>query len=222
MVNKMALKLITEQYDDVEMLVEDSGEGKKWYIEGRFCQGGRTGVREDMNANGRIYTEEVLDGAMSKYSTLIKEHRAFGELNHPSHPQVNPERVCIVIEQMTKDGMHYNGKARITEKTPMGQIVIGIQEAGGRLGISTRALGSLKESGGIKYVQSDLRFSAADVVSDPSGQGCFVNGIMESVTYDMTEDGRIIELVQDVVKKKITEEKALKAWADLMLKFGKR
>lgn len=216
------MKLITELYDEVELLSEETDKGKKWFIEGRFMQGGRPGVREDMNANGRIYTEEVLDSAATKYSKLVSEKRAFGELNHPTHPQVNPERVCVVIESLTKDGLHYNGKARITEGTPMGQIVIGIMEAGGRLGVSTRALGSLVEKGGIKYVQPDLRFSAVDVVSDPSGQGCFVKGIMESVTYEMTEDGQIIELVQDVIKKKIDEEKALKAFADLMLKFGRK
>ena len=215
-----ALRLISEQVDNIDFLVEDTGAGKKWFIEGRFCQGGRMGVKEDMNANGRIYTEEVLDGAMNTYSNLIKEKRAFGELNHPAHPQVNPERIAVVIERMAKDGMHYNGKARIAEGTPMGRIVIGVMEAGGRLGVSTRALGTLKEQGGIKYVQKDLRFSAVDVVSDPSGQGCFVNGLLESVTFEMTEDGRILQMVEDVVKDKMDEEKALKAYARLMLQLG--
>jgi hypothetical protein len=218
-----ALKLITEDVNDVEFLSENSAEeGRKFYISGRFMQGGVYGDKTTANANGRIYTEDVLDAAATKYSTLVTEKRAFGELNHPTHPQVNPERVCVVIESLSKDGRHYNGKARVTEGTPMGKIVIGIMEAGGRLGVSTRALGSLKESGGIKYVQNDLRFSAVDVVSDPSGQGCFVQGIMEGVTWAMTEEGTILQMVEDSVKKRIDEDKLLKKFAQLSLRLGDR
>ena len=203
------------------MLIENSKEGKSYLLGGRFMQGGQYGVREHMNANGRIYTEEVLDSAASKYiSEKVSRKQAFGEMNHPPRPNVDPERVCIVIKELTKDGMHYNGKAQIVERSPLGQIIIGIMEAGGQLGVSTRALGSLREEGGIKYVQPDLRFSAIDVVSDPSGQNCFVNGIMESASFEMTQDGRIIQLAVDYTKKKINEEKAMKAFSDLMIKFG--
>lgn len=208
--------------DNIGFLTENTSEGKKWFIEGRFMQGGRKGRREDMNANGRIYTEDVLDEAAGAYSRFIPTGDALGELNHPSHPQVNPDRVCIVIKNLQKEGLHYDGKAQIVERSPLGQIVIGIMETGGRLGVSTRALGSLKEEGGIKYVQNDLRFTAIDVVKDPSGQGCFMKGIYESATYEMTEDGRIIELVIDYNKKKIDEAKAIRAFAQLMTEFGRK
>lgn len=211
------MKLITEQF----LQTEAYQESKNWYIVGRVAQGGRKGIKEDMNANGRIYTEEVLDSAMGKYiGEKVTTRTALGELNHPAHPQVNPERVCVVFENVTKEGLHYTGKGRIVNEG-LGKIVIGIMEAGGRLGVSTRALGSLQEIGGIKYVQNDLRFTAIDVVSDPSGQGCMVNGILESATFDMTEDGRIIQLAVDITKNKINEEKALRAYADLMTQFAK-
>jgi hypothetical protein len=214
------MKLITETYmNGLEFLTEDTKGGKKWFIEGRMMQGGRFGVKEDMNGNGRIYEEHILDEAAGKYATYIPSGDAQGELNHPAHPQVNPERVCVVIKQLKKEGLHWNGKAQIVERSPLGQIIIGIMESGGRLGVSTRALGSLKDVGGIKYVKEDLRFTAIDVVKDPSGQGCFVNGIMESVTWDMAEDGRIIQLAVDASTNKITEQKALRAYADLMFEF---
>lgn len=219
-----ALKLITETYmNDLEFLTEDSKGGKKWFIEGRMMQGGRKGVREDMNANGRIYTEDILDEAASIYSRLIPSGDAQGELNHPPTPIVNPERVCIVVKELNKNGLHYDGKAQIVERSPLGQIIIGIMETGGRLGVSTRALGSLKEDNGIKYVQPDLKFTAIDVVKDPSGQNCFVKGIYESANFEMTQDGTIIELAVDhLVKNKINEEKAMKALADLIYKFGSK
>ena len=218
------MKLITETYEDIDLLTENTAAGKKFYLEGRYMQGGREGVREDMNKNGRIYLESVLDSAASKYINGYVQHkRALGELNHPPSPQVNPERVCLVVEKLQKDGIHYNGRGRVTEGTPMGQIVIGIMEAGGRLGVSTRALGSISERGGIKYVANDLTFSAVDVVSDPSGQNCFMNGIYESVNYEMTKDGRVIELAVDhLAKKTINEAKALKEFARLMGIFGSK
>jgi len=127
----------------------------------------------------------------------------------------------MVIESLKDNSNgHWIGKGKIINEG-MGKIVTAIMEAGGKVGVSTRALGTVRMQEGITYVNNDLIFSAIDVVSEPSGPGCFVNGIMESVTYDMVEDGTIIELVVDSVKNKITEEKALKAWGDLMLKFGK-
>lgn len=210
------MKLITETSYDVETLIENSATGRKHMIEGRFAAG-------DMkNGNGRIYESKVLHPAMRKYvNEKVITGRGFGEMNHPQSPQVNFERVVMVIESMKEDGSHWNGKAKIINEG-LGKIVVAIMEAGGKVAVSTRALGTLREQNGVKYVNNDLVFSAVDVVSDPSGPGCFVNGIMESVNYSMLEDGRIIELAVDATKKKITEAKAIKAFADLMVQLGNK
>ncbi len=217
------MKLITEIYDNVEVLQEQTDKGSKWYITGRFMQGGKYGVREHMNANGRIYPENILDESASKYlNEFVTKNRAFGELNHPPTPIVNPERVCIVVKELSKEGLNYNGKAQIVERSPLGQIVIGIMEAGGQLGVSTRALGSLKEEHGIKYVQPDLRFTAVDVVGDPSEQNCWVSPVMEGVAnadWTVLEDGTIMQLVRDGIKKKINEDKLLKEFARCMIRI---
>lgn len=210
----MRMKLITEISHDIETLIENTSSGKKYMLEGRFAVG------DLKNANGRVYESKILHPAMQKYVTeKVMAGQGFGELNHPQSPQVNFERVVMVIESMKPDGSNWNGKANIVNEG-LGKIVIGIMEAGGKVGVSTRALGTLRESNGVKYVNPDLMFSAIDVVSNPSGPGCFVNGIMESVNYQMLDDGRIIELAVDVTKNRITEEKALKAFAELMIKFG--
>ena len=39
------------------------------------------------------------------------------------------------------------------------------------------------ERNGSKYVQKDFKLSTIDIVSDPSGPGCFVQGIMENVEW---------------------------------------
>lgn len=208
------MKLITETSLEVESLIENTSSGKKYTIEGRFATG-------DMkNGNGRIYESKVLHPAMQKYvEEKVSQGRGFGELNHPQSPQVNFERVVLVIESLTPDGSHWNGKANIINEG-LGKIVTAIMEAGGKVGVSTRALGTLSERNGIKYVNPDLSFSAVDAVSDPSGPGCFVRGIMESVNFRMLDDGTVIQLAVDAVKKKIDEQKFLKEFGNLFTKFG--
>src|ERR1035437_652341 len=211
------MKLMTETSHDVESLIENTSSGKKYVVVGRFATG------DEKNANGRIYESSVLHPAMQKYvNEKVSAGRGFGEMNHPQSPQVNFERVVMVIESMQPDGSHWNGKANIIDEG-LGKIVIAIMEKGGQVGVSTRALGTLREgANGVKYVNNDLMFSAVDVVSDPSGPGCFVRGIMESISYEMLEDGTVIQLAVDSFKKKITEDKALKAFAEIMLKFGNK
>ena len=197
----------------VEMLVENTATGKKHFIEGRWI------TAEETNRNGRMYPKAVIESALNKYHTdYISQKRAMGELGHPPNPGVNLDKVSHVIENLKMDGNYVTGRAKIME-TPMGIIAKNLIDEGVKLGVSTRGLGSLKESNGVKIVQPDFFMSAIDIVSDPSGPGCFVNGIMESADYQMLEDGRIVQLAIEVAKKKINEEKALQEFNRLMKFF---
>jgi hypothetical protein len=72
--------------------------------------------------------------------------------------------------------------------TPMGNILKGLMESGGRIGVSTRALGSLKAGrNGLNEVQSDLRLLAVDIVSDPSAPKAFVNSLIENAAWVLNE-----------------------------------
>lgn len=213
------MKLITETYmDGISALIENTSSGRTYVIEGPFA------TFNEKNRNNRIYTEEVMTPAMIKYiNEKVSKGQGFGELNHPQSPQVNFDRVVMVIESLkrSENSNHWIGKGKIINEG-LGKIVTAIMEAGGSVGVSTRALGTVSIKEGISYVNNDLMFSAVDVVSEPSGPGCFIKGIMESATFELLEDGRIIQLAVDTVaKKKITEEKALKHFADLMLNFSK-
>ena len=173
------MKLITELVEDVKLISEakETG-GKDYYIEGVFLQA------DIKNRNGRVYPIEVLENEVSRYSReVIAKNRAFGELGHPSGPSINLERVSHIITELYRDGKNFIGKAKLS-KTPMGEIARGIMESGGQLGVSSRALGSLKEEKGVMVVQKDLKLStAADIVADPSAPDAFVNGIMEGVDW---------------------------------------
>jgi len=168
------MKLITEMIEDVECIVEGIDENRNYYIEGVFMQA------EQKNRNGRVYPKKHISPAVDKYiSEYVNQNRALGELNHPSGPTVNLDKVSHIIKELTPDGNNFIGKAKILD-TPMGKIVKNLINEGAKLGVSSRGMGSLsKKSGGINEVQKDFILSAVDIVADPSAPDAFVNGIME-------------------------------------------
>lgn len=193
------MKLITELVEDVQLISEakESG-GKDYYIEGVFLQG------NIKNRNGRWYPVEVLETEVKRYvKEVVDKNRAFGELGHPSGPSINLDRVSHIITELKRDGSNFIGRAKLS-KTPMGEIARGIMESGGQLGVSSRAMGSLKEERGVMVVQNDLRLStAADIVADPSAPDAFVNGIMEGVdwVWDPVRDTWLEQKLHDTKKK---------------------
>ena len=172
------MKLITELNEDVEYLIEGT-DVKRHYIHGPFL------VAATVNGNGRIYPQGIMEKEVERYRKhVIAESRAYGELNHPPGPTINLDRVSHLIKELKQDGKTFIGKAELTE-TPMGLIAIGLMKSGAKLGVSSRALGTLKPlSNGVMEVQSDFKLStAADIVANPSAPGAFVNGIMENVDW---------------------------------------
>lgn len=178
------MKLITEvKFEDVQLVTEESDGKKSLFIEGIFLQ---AAIK---NRNGRLYPEAIMEKEVERYTqALIKEDRAYGELNHPKGPSINLDRVSHRIVSLTKEGTNWIGKAKIMTNTPMGAIAKGIMEDGGRLGVSSRGLGTVKPNkAGIMEVQDDFHLAtAADIVSDPSAPDAFVNGIMENCEWVWT------------------------------------
>jgi hypothetical protein len=101
-----------------------------------------------------------------------------GELNHPTGPTVNLDRVSHMIKTLHEDGKNVYGKAKVLD-TPMGRIVKNLIDEGAQLGVSTRGMGSLRAKNGYQEVQEDFMLAAIDIVADPSAPNAFVNGIME-------------------------------------------
>lgn len=195
------MKLITELVEEVEYISEAKENGEKeHYIHGIFLQANKK------NRNGRIYPVNIMEKEVNRYmSEVVKNNRAYGELGHPSGPQINLDRVSHIITELKRDGDNFIGKAKIT-KTPMGAIAEGLLKSGANLGVSSRGMGSLKPSkNGIMEVQDDFRLAtAADIVADPSAPDAFVKGIMEGVEwiYDPVKDTWLEEKL-DATKKAI-------------------
>ena len=180
------MKLITEQLDDVEVIVENRNGKKSMFIEGIFLQG------DIQNRNGRMYPMNTLRREVQRYNeSFVDSGRAVGELGHPEGPTVNLDRVSHKIVSLKESGTNFIGKAKILS-TPMGKIAQNLIDEGVKLGVSSRGLGTLDvNEQGVKVVSDDFTLAtAADIVSDPSAPDAFVQGIMEG--KDWVWDGGIV------------------------------
>lgn len=200
------MKLIKEVFEQNTIIVEEKlGKGKEYFIEGIFLQS------EVKNRNGRMYPEAVMDKEVQRYmDNYVAKNRAYGELGHPDTPSINLDRVSHLIVDLRKEGTNYVGKAKVLD-TPMGKIAKGLLDGGANLGVSSRALGSLKmNKEGVQVVQDDFMLStAADIVADPSAPDAFVRGIMESCEWVFV-DGRFEQRQIEQTKKIIQNTSAKK------------
>ena len=214
------MKLITEEIEQAEYIVEETNGKKNYAIKGIFMQS------DIKNKNGRMYPKEILQREVVRYNReFINKNRAFGELGHPDGPTVNLERVSHMIKALYPEGNNFIGEARVLD-TPYGKIVKSLIDEGARLGVSSRGMGTLSNSQGANVVNNDFYLAtAADIVADPSAPDAFVEGIMEGKEW-VWESGVLVE--KDIeawrmevykAKKRELEEKKLKVFESLLKKL---
>ena len=213
------MKLIREEIETVEFLVENRNGKKSMYIEGVFLQG------NIQNRNGRMYPMETLRREVGRYNeNHVTSGRALGELGHPDTPTVNLDRVSHKIVSLKESGSNFIGKAKILG-TPMGKIASSLIDEGVKLGVSSRGIGSLKPTReGVNIVGDDFMLAtAADIVADPSAPDAFVEGIMEG--KDWVWDGGVLrekyaertyKTINTLVDQKALDEKKLSLFNDFL------
>jgi hypothetical protein len=213
------MKLIREEIEQVEFIVENKNGKKFLYIEGVFLQG------NIKNRNGRMYPMETLRREVARYNeNHVAQGRALGELGHPDGPTVNLDRVSHKIISLRESGNNIIGKAKILS-TPMGKIAESLISEGVKLGVSSRGIGSLKMTReGINVVGEDFMLAtAADIVADPSAPDAFVSGIMEGKEW--VWDGGILrekyaektyKTINTLVDQKRLEENKLNLFNDFL------
>lgn len=190
---------------DCEFIIEQANNGKpkKLKIRGPFL------VSEQRNGNGRMYTERVLQQAVEEFTKeKIQKGLAFGETNHPDSIDVNYERACIKVDSLTQDGKLWIGEATVLASFPeygikgtlLGDNLASIIQYGGKPGVSSRGVGQIGKD---KIIDSVYKLIAEDVVHNPSGPGCYVDGILESKSFMIDTHGDILEASYDRFEKQI-------------------
>jgi hypothetical protein len=176
---------------EFEYIVEDKNgkDERNFFIKGPYM------MAEGVNKNNRIYTLNEMVTEIARYNKeMVMTGRACGELNHPTSAEVDLERACHVVTELTQEGNVFIGKSKVLS-TPKGLVVRSLINDGVRVGMSSRALGQLiPESGqeGINRVK-DFKLVAIDCVADPSFSNAFVNGILESKQYVLNKYGQFEE-----------------------------
>ena len=170
---------------------------------GRLIVEGVVQRADAKNGNGRVYPKDTLEREVQKYKdTYIKENRALGELDHPESPIINLKNVCHNILDLWWEGDDVKGKIEILP-TPSGNILKELLLAGITVGISSRAMGSVKQIGETVEVQDDLDIVCWDFVSTPSTQGAFMEVVNESLNHNASKQQpqlqKINELITDIL-----------------------
>ncbi len=184
----MSYKLIVDKapFEELEYIVEEKSPktGKDtMYVKGVYAE------CEKVNKNKRSYPYDELVREVARYTKeMVDVKRALGELNHPTKAEVDLERASHMIVELSMDGNKVIGKSQILN-TPCGQIAKNLILDGCAIGFSTRSVGRLEEnSSGVNEVR-DMRLIAVDMVADPSCPDAFVNGILESKSYILSDNG---------------------------------
>lgn len=206
------MKFLTEITQSVQVLCEDvdGTDKKRMYISGPFL------MMNKPNRNGRIYPEKVMTEAVKNYKRdYIDTKRALGELNHPKDRlNVDPERACIMLEALERDGDYYYGKAKVLS-TPLGQLLENLLNDGVKIGVSSRGAGNVSNQGKHKIVQPGYMLTVgSDVVHDPSVAEAFVDHLMEEKEY-LLVNGVLVE--EDIV----TEQNRIKRATSAKLEEAK-
>jgi hypothetical protein len=186
----MFYKLITQTpiTEGLDYLIEEGNKDKpaNIYVSGVYM------VAEEKNRNNRIYSREEMAREVERYNNeFVKTNRALGELEHPNSANVSSERACHLITELRMEGNVVRGKSKVL-RTPLGEIMRSLVMDGVKMGMSSRALGTVEDRDGTNYV-SNMKLITVDAVADPSAPGAFVNGILESKNFIIKQDGRYEE-----------------------------
>lgn len=159
-------------------------------------------------------------------SNFLVRHNGYSFWSGNCGPNINLDRVSHLITSLKREGNDYIGKAKILD-TPNGRIVESFLKENIKIGMSTRALGSLIDRNGLMEVQDDLRFTTAgDIVADPSAQRAFMQGIMENAEWvfnPATNSWETMKLLEDTKKvaKVLNEQEIFKIFHKYITNLSK-
>lgn len=162
-----------------------------------------TGVMQradEQNGNGRVYPYETLVREIENYKKLVNERRALGELDHPDDSVINLKNASHLVTDIWMDGKNAMGKIEVLD-TPSGKILKSLVDSGVKLGISSRGLGSVRESQGKVIVEDDFQLICFDMVSEPSTHGAFMEPRLHEGKEPniFTKGDKINRLLNDIV-----------------------
>ncbi len=187
------MKLLREYFELCEggicqdLLTE---EEKRKVAEGTVYLSGVMQMSETKNGNGRVYPHAILEREVKNYLDTVKERRALGELDHPDTSVINLANASHLVTDIWMDDKKCMGKIEVLN-TPSGKVLQELVNAGVKLGISSRGMGSVTESNGVTMVEDDFQLICFDMVSDPSTPGAFMMTEAKDPNLELSREDKI-------------------------------
>lgn len=199
--------LLEENFEDVQMIVEASDNGKKkLYMQGVMSEAGR------QNRNGRIYSIDDLRRVEQQINEAARLNRhILGECDHPQSLDIKLENVSHRLMEARMQGNQLMFKAEVLSETPKGAILRALLDSGVQIGVSTRGSGQVQESSG---QVSNFRFVTLDAVAHPSCQSSYPETLREHL--ELYNRG---EIITDISESMIHDPIAQKYFAIEMKRF---
>jgi len=202
----MGKKLLREYYELCEGGVcEDllTEAEKRFVANGGMMLSGLMQMAETKNHNGRMYPRPVLEREVENYKKLVKEKRSLGELDHPDAAEINLQNASHRVTEIWMEGDKVIGKIRVLD-TPAGKTLQELIKGDCSVGISSRGMGSVRESQGVTIVEDDFQLVCFDIVSEPSTPGAFMMKEAKEYKVLFTKADRINRLLNEVLNNEKT------------------
>ena len=172
---------------------------KRFVKEGGMILSGPMQKCNTENGNKRVYPEGVLKREVGRYKQVVDDNRALGELDHPDSSIINLVNVSHMVIDIWMDGLTVMGKCKVLD-TPAGQILRSLVDAGVKIGISSRGMGSVSESRGQTIVEDDFQLICFDIVSEPSTPNAFMALSENKLMNERVErNNKIINLMDEII-----------------------
>lgn len=180
-----------------------------------------------VNANRRVYPYEVLKKAVEEFKKLVEAGRAVGTLEHPEDGRTRVYEISHKIEDiwMEEDGTVYAYIRPLN--TINGQQLRALLEAGVKVGLSTRGVGSTRpatvEGKEVEIVEDDYELLAIDVVYSPSVPSAYIVESREDIDMDMEKFlSESVRAIRAYYYRKLIEERRFyhRLIGDLLKEFS--
>ena len=199
--------------DTIQQIKEDIENGHKFVIPDDFIVSAvfqKYGIKY---ANGRIYPEDILKREVQKYlENQVANGSAVGALDHPSYSSLSGHDVAHRILDLRWEGRTLVGEMKLHLSpgykkygvcSTSGDLVANMLLDGIKVGVSSRAVGSVEEKFGTLIVGDDLELIGWDDVLEPSTSNAWIGN-------DMSDLQQYIENNQTRKDKTLVSEKIQK------------
>lgn len=197
--------------DSSNKVLKESFDPDNWHVPYPFIVNAVFQKADTKNANGRIYPMEILKREIENYQVRIRESRAYAELNHPDSSTIDLGRISHNIIELHWENKTVVGKLELN-LTPgyikygicssLGDTAANLLMNGYKIGISSRAIGSVEQKMGVLMVGDDLEIIGFDLVADPSTPNAWLSDSYEEIqTYVEGKENNKNKILSEKISK---------------------